>query len=82
MADVNPFFSFFIVYTLTDVIIKVTVPDLITTFLADVIAICVWDGNTTHNTCYDLILTTIADVIANLFLWQMVKPLYLPVIVG
>ena len=41
MADVKPFFPFFVVYTLTDVIIKVTVADLITTFLADVIANCV-----------------------------------------
>ena len=41
MADVKPIFPFFIVYTLTDVIIKVTVADLTTTFLADVTAICV-----------------------------------------
>ena len=32
MADVKPIFPFFIVYTLTDVIIKATVADLITTF--------------------------------------------------
>ena len=32
MADVKPFYPFFVVYTLTDVIIKVTVADLIATF--------------------------------------------------
>ena len=41
MADVKPNFSSFIVYTLTDVIIKVTVADVKATFLAHVIAICV-----------------------------------------
>ena len=39
MADVKLIFPFFIVYTLTDVIIKVTVADLITTFLAEVIVL-------------------------------------------
>ena len=29
--------------------------------------LCVWDGNTTHTICCDLILNTLADVIANLF---------------
>ena len=43
---------------------------------------CVWDGNTTHFICCDLILNTVEDVIANLFLWWMVKPLYIPVDVG
>ena len=32
MADVKPIFPLFIVYTLIDIIIKVTVADLITTF--------------------------------------------------
>ena len=41
MADVKPFYPFFVVYTLTDIIMKETVADLIATFLADVIANCV-----------------------------------------
>ena len=37
MADVKPLFAVF-VYTLTDLITKVTVADLVATLLADVIA--------------------------------------------
>ena len=39
MADVKPIFPIVYFITLTDVFIKVTVADLIATFLADVIAI-------------------------------------------
>ena len=39
MADVKPIFPIFYFVTLTDVFIKVSVADLIATFLADVIAI-------------------------------------------
>ena len=58
MADVKPVLSIFCYITLTDVIIKVTVADLVATFLADVIAIFVWVGNTTLVICYDLILNS------------------------
>ena len=47
MADVKPLFVVF-VYTLTNVVPKVTVADFIATLLADVIANVVWDGNNTH----------------------------------
>ena len=39
MADVKPSFLLFIYIALTDVIVKITVADLLTTFVADVIAI-------------------------------------------
>ena len=58
MADVKPIFPIFYFITLTDVFVKVTVADLIATFLADVIP---------HVICYDLTLNKVADAIANLF---------------
>ena len=39
MADVKPIFLLFVYVALTDVIIKITVADLIATFVADIIAI-------------------------------------------
>ena len=39
MADIKPIFLLFIYIALTDVIVKITVADLIATFVADVIAI-------------------------------------------
>ena len=46
MADIKPLFVVF-VYTLTDVVIKVTVANFLATLLADVIANIVWDSNST-----------------------------------
>ena len=69
MADVKPIFPIFYFITLTDVFIKVSVADLIATFLADVMPLCLCNGNTTHVSCYSLILNKVADVIANLFMW-------------
>ena len=39
MADVQPIFLLFVYIALTDVAVKITVADLIATFVADVIAI-------------------------------------------
>ena len=39
MTDIKPIFLLFIYIALTDVIVKITVADLIATFVADVIAI-------------------------------------------
>ena len=39
MADVKPIFLLFVYIALTDVIVKITLADLIATFVADVIAI-------------------------------------------
>ena len=39
MADVKPIFLLFVYIALTNVIVKITVADLIVTFVADVIAI-------------------------------------------
>ena len=57
----------FLIIALTDVIVKVTVADFIATFLADVIAINVWDGVTTHYFNY------LVDVIASYFIVVDVK---------
>ena len=43
--------------------------DLIATFWQMLLPLCVYDGNTTHVSCYNLILNKVADVIANLCMW-------------
>ena len=58
----------YLIILLTDVIVKVTVADLITTFiLTDVIAIIMWDGVITHLLMKYYMLT----------IWQMLLPMIL-----
>ena len=59
---------------LTDVIVKVTVADLITTLiLADVIAINMWDDVITHLMIKYYSVNHMADVIANDLSWYMLN---------
>ena len=51
MVDIKPIFLFFIYIALTYVIVKITVADLIATFMADV-------------GCYYLIISKVVDLIA------------------
>ena len=66
MADIKPIFWLFIYIALTDVIVKITVADLIATFMADVIVI-MCEIEITHVSCYYLIIIKVADDIAIIF---------------
>ena len=72
----------YLIILLTDVIVKVTVADLITTFiLADVIAINMWDGVITHLLMKYYMLTIWQMLLPMILSWYMLKPLFGPVYV-
>ena len=72
----------YLIILLTDVIAKVTVADLITTFiLADVIAIIMWDGVITHLLMKYYMLTIWQMLLPMILSWYMLKPLFGPVYV-